>query len=65
MPQVHAFHDDESRELLHPEEETSGGKWALKMDQPHSQASHTYCIHKILPEFPDKQFSCHVKGNVE
>lgn len=26
MPQVHALHDDESRELLHSEEETSRGK---------------------------------------
>ena len=26
LPQVHALHDDESWELLHPEEETSRGK---------------------------------------
>lgn len=37
MSQVHAFHDDESRELLHPEEETSGGKQKLKIGESHLQ----------------------------
>lgn len=40
MPQVHALYDDESRELLHPEEETSGGKWPWKMHQSHLDGSY-------------------------